>query len=128
MRTLLKQLGRGERHTFQATFERFGERRGYLGFPQRTLLFRNIIHKQTGEVVSDHLWFKDGKQFSKLQLINGCSVEFDARVGMYEKDYRRRLAEEKGEAYSSIDYQLKPVNENKKPSRIFNFHIIHIDE
>ena len=85
MRTKLKEITGKERHTFTATFTRFGWRRGYRG-TIRTLLFTDV--KMGGTVVCDHIWFTNGKGFERFNLIVNDVIQFNARVASYTKGYK----------------------------------------
>ncbi len=104
MRKALMRLN-GRRLRFTAQFERFGQKNGYKG-PEETVLLTDVC-LETGEQVTDHIWFVCGKTFDLLNLKAGCRIAFDARVGEYEKGYRGRRAEESGAAWSEIDYRLE---------------------
>ncbi len=84
-RPRLQALGNTERHTFTATFVRFGTKHGWQ-VPERTVLLSNV--KLGTETVADHLWFTCGKTWDQLDLQAGDSVQFDARVGKYQKGYQ----------------------------------------
>lgn len=83
MRKELKKLD-GQRLRFRAKVERFGEKNGYMG-TLPTILLTNVFELTSGQVVTDHLWFTRGKTW---QCEVGDIVEFDARVGSYEKGYK----------------------------------------
>ena len=85
MRTELGKVDSLTRHRFYGTFERFGEKRGYR-FMERTVLLKDI-KDENGNLLTDHLWFNYTKGFSKINLQQGCVVEFFARVDTYEKGY-----------------------------------------
>ena len=95
----------GMRRRFRGVFERFGKKVSY-GHEKTTLLFKNVEDVETGELVTDHLWFNLTKAFDALNLVSGDTVEFDARVTIYEKGYRGRRAETTGRAWSAKDYKL----------------------
>lgn len=82
----MKEMTGAERHTFTATFDRFGTAGGWNGTSRRTVLLVDV--KCGGRVVADHLWFKCGKRFDALGLKRGDEVEFKARVSSYVKGYR----------------------------------------
>ena len=86
MRQNLKQIGEQDRHTFTATFVRFGTKRGFRGREVKTILLSNV--QFFDNEVTDHLWFTCGKQFEELNLVPGDTIEFDARVSSYIKGYR----------------------------------------
>lgn len=75
----------GQRFRVTAIVERSGLKRGWQGREQQTLMLRNLVDANTGELLDDHLWFTAGKWSEGLQA--GDMIEFDARVGPYEKGY-----------------------------------------
>jgi hypothetical protein len=75
----------GRRGTFTATFKRFGSKRGFK-WPIKTVLLTNVSDN-SGKVTADHLWFTCGKQFSRLNLIEGDRVQFVGRITSYQKGY-----------------------------------------
>lgn len=103
MRKALKKLD-GKRLRFQATVERFGQKTNWHGYPESTILLKHVIQVDTGNLVADHLWFTVGKTLAALSLRPGETVEFDARVGDYEKGYRGRR--EDVFKPGGIDYKL----------------------
>lgn len=76
----------GVRATFTGTFERYGEKSGWQGRMDKTILLKDVKN-QRGEVVCDHLWFNYTKAIAKLNLAPGDIVVFDARVRQYTKGY-----------------------------------------
>jgi len=77
----------GVRETFTGTFVRFGTKKNWHGFEDKTILLNNI-KTLCGENVTDHLWFNFTKQFEKVDLKENDVVEFDARVKRYKKGYQ----------------------------------------
>ncbi|MGC9777673.1 MAG: hypothetical protein HZR80_00355 [Candidatus Heimdallarchaeota archaeon] len=76
------------RGVFSGTFKRFGEKRGYNGYPETTVLLVNIQDRD-GTIVGDHLWFNYTKGFKELgELKVGDIIQFDARVKKYYKGYQ----------------------------------------
>lgn len=86
MRKKLKTI-EGERIRFRATVEKFGKKTNFKGFPEDTILFKNVIRVDNGEEATDHIWFTVRKTIESLNLNPGDVVEFDARVGDYVKGY-----------------------------------------
>ncbi|OED34513.1 hypothetical protein AB832_07390 [Flavobacteriaceae bacterium (ex Bugula neritina AB1)] len=88
---------------FIATVERFGEKSSFRGAPKPTVLLKNVCILGTDKVVTDHLWFTKGKSWNGA--VAGCTVEFDARVGQYEKGYKGY----RDDVYNpvSLDYRLE---------------------
>lgn len=78
----------GLRKTFTGTFERFGEKINFNGFPEPTILLRDIQCKGDERIQCDHLWFNLTKGFKEACLKPGDVVVFRARVKEYWKGYR----------------------------------------
>lgn len=75
------------RSSFTGIFERFGTKKNYHGFPEKTVLLSDIKDTKNN-VVSSHCWFNFTKQFQALGDIKpGAIIEFDARVKKYNKGY-----------------------------------------
>jgi hypothetical protein len=91
-----------ERTHFSAIFERYGTKSGWKGYPERTILLKNVSNGV--RIVTDHIWFSMTKGFDALgELKQGDKVEFHARVKEYEKGYinnREEIDE------TEIDYKL----------------------
>ncbi len=100
MRKNMKTIN-GSRLRFRGVVERFGTKPNWHGFPEDTLLLRDVTRLDTGEVVCDHLWFTRGLTWAGIS--QGATVESDARVGVYEKGYvnRRQWIDER-----ELDYKL----------------------
>jgi hypothetical protein len=77
----------GERKKFRAIFSRFGKKVNYKGYSEMTVLLTQIIDVEKGTTVADHLWFGYTAGFEKINLKEGVSVEFEARVKEYAKGY-----------------------------------------
>jgi len=102
------------RKTFIGTFKRCGIKNNWHGFPEKTLLFVNILDSNK-KLVTDHIWFKNNKSFEKLgELIEGNVIQFDARVKSYIKGWHGRKAEEYGEERYEEDYKLSFPTKIKK--------------
>ena len=108
MREKLAELV-GTRCSFQGEFVRFGKKSGYKGI-LITILLKDIIDVGSDKIVTDHLWFTQGKRFEKLSLREGDIVRFDARITGYVKGYkgRRRYIDEDDLDYKPVesDYRL----------------------
>ncbi|HEX8177884.1 MAG TPA: hypothetical protein VF543_22535 [Pyrinomonadaceae bacterium] len=109
MREELKKIA-GLRSRFRGTFSRFGSAVVRFRINGRrcskevvTLVLVDVTDSR-GNLLTDHLWFKMGKQFEELELKPGDRVEFTARVDKYTK---RRRDEYDGESYLVDDYCLK---------------------
>lgn len=91
------------RSSFTGIFERFGTKINYHGFPEKTVLLKDIRNNKN-EIICDHLWFNYTKQFQSLEDIKlGDVVRFDARVKEYIKGYvnYRQFVDER-----TLDYKL----------------------
>ena len=100
MRKELKKIN-DVRATFTGTFERYGFKSGWY-MPERTVLLKDI-RNANGKIVTDHLWFNLTKGMESLgELLEGQTIQFDARVKPYIKGYAGRDAYEP----QSIDYKL----------------------
>jgi len=77
-----------ERLIFQGVFERYGIKSNWHGYPEKTILLKEIKECSTNQVVADHLWFNYTKNFQNAgNLEKGVVIEFMARVSMYKKGY-----------------------------------------
>jgi hypothetical protein len=77
-----------QRTRFRATFARMGTKPGWRGHPEQTLLLQHIVEVESGQRVTDHLWFNFTKGFRAVApLTAGDIVEFDARVKAYRKGH-----------------------------------------
>lgn len=88
MRRALKMIGSEERHTFYATFARFGTKNGYKG-PLKTVLLVDI-KDENSKIVTTHLWFNFTKGFKDQNLQPGDKIKFCGRVKPYVKGYLGR--------------------------------------
>ena len=102
MRKILAR-SKGKRLVFRGCFDHFGEKPGWRGSPEKTVLLLNVVGEY-GEPVCDHIWFNLTKQFDSLDLKHGDIVEFHARVKLYEKGYKGR----REDVYKPVerDYKL----------------------
>lgn len=90
VRQELKQI-ENQRMRFKAIFERYGKKHAYRGADITTILLREIRIFETGEQITEHLWFTQTKGFESLgELKEGDCIEFDARVTTYIKGYHGR--------------------------------------
>ncbi len=85
-RKKLKEIGMEERKRYVGTVDKFGTRKGFKGLID-TILLINIKLEGSEEIITDHLWFDLGKQFSDLNLQKGDIIAFNARVAKYKKGY-----------------------------------------
>ena len=108
MRIELKALN-GRRCRYRAEVVKFGIKHNYRDYPTQTILLTDVQFAESDIMATDHLWFTVGATLSRLMLAPGDKIEFDARVGIYEKGYinPRKYINER-----ETDYKLK------RPSRI----------
>ena len=86
MRTELKNIN-GKRGKFYGVFERYGSKTNWKGYPEDTVLLKDI-KDLNGKIVADHLWFNLTKGFEKIGEMNeGIIIAFEARVKPYTKGY-----------------------------------------
>lgn len=89
MRTALRDLD-GQRFTITATVKRYGgkltniEKLSVYSW-QETILLVDVRHAESGKLLTDHVWFKVGKTFERLNAKTGDTIQFDARVDEYHK-------------------------------------------
>lgn len=108
------QKSAGQRGDFTATFERFGKKAGFKGYPVMTLLFKDVRDK-SGKVSTEHIWFTMGKQFKELNLKPGDKIAFVARIVPYEKGYKG-YHDTFAAPLVELDYKLAfPTNVRKLP-------------
>jgi hypothetical protein len=106
MRRELEKM-EGDRLEFIGTFERLGEKKGWKGSTDITVLLKDIVVADSGQHVASHLWFNYTKGFQALGLSScspGCRIKFRARVGSYMKGYMGR----RDDVYKpvEVDYHL----------------------
>jgi len=101
----------GERLMFTGTVERFGTAKNWHGYPERTILVKDIVFTDSENFATDHLWFKVGKIISRMNLKEGDKIQFEARVSRYIKGYVnwREYIDER-----QMDYKLNRPTKFKK--------------
>lgn len=77
----------GQRKKFRAVFVKVGKKTNYKGYPEETILLKNIVDEETNKIVTDHLWFSFTKGFENIVLTEGVTIAFEARVKAYRKGY-----------------------------------------
>lgn len=82
----------GERRTFTATCRRFGKKVNFKGRSEDTILLVDVRDVETGNLITDHIWFTFSKAFEKVGIREGLTIRFDARVKSYTKGYVNRSA------------------------------------
>lgn len=110
MRELL-QAEKGQRKRFRAIFSRFGKKMNYNGYSEETVLLIDVVDAETEQVVTDHAWFSLTKGFEKLNLVEGATLEFDARIKEYRKGY---VNKKYGMNNSKTDYRLSHPTQIKR--------------
>ena len=76
------------RKRFTGTFVRFGEKKNFNGFTEKTLLIEKIKEAGTTKILTDHIWFNYTQSFADAGFLkSGDLLEFDARVKAYSKGY-----------------------------------------
>lgn len=83
-----KALGanEGERSVYTGEFVRTGTKHGFKG-DVKTVLLKDV-KDETGQIVTDHLWFNMTKGFEQANLQPGDIVEFRGKVERYIKGYK----------------------------------------
>ena len=105
MRTKLKKFD-NVRMRFKGTFERYGQKTNFKGYPEKTILLINVKDDANKQVTS-HIWFNFTKGFQALgELEQGDFIEFHARVKAYVKGYRGYREDVMMENPPSTDYKL----------------------
>lgn len=106
MRRELAKL-KGGRYAFQGVFVRFGTRSGYQ-HPLNTVLLRDIRMVDTEKIIADHIWLTEGKRLARLDLKEGETIRFEARVTPYVKGYRGYQYHDYSDEYRPMqrDYRL----------------------
>lgn len=105
MRKILGDLGSGERHTFQADFEKYGYKRYHDAsrgdLYSATIVVRNVEIMDDPDhprMMTDHLWLNLTKGFSSLGLLKqGDRIQFNGRVSQYTKGFINK---------DKVDYEL----------------------
>lgn len=91
MRTKLKAIGKETRNRYHATVGRMGIKSNeFKGFPERTILLKNVVNVDTGEVVTDHLWFTVDKttdyKLNYMTKIEVKSLDRELKAGEITSD------------------------------------------
>lgn len=115
MRKKLKQFN-GERMRFTGTVQRFGEKPAFRGPALPTVLLTNVCLYDSGQQVTEHLWFTKGKSWQAC--VTGSTVEFDARVTTYLKGYQGQR-DDVYDAPIKMDYKLE------RPTRVVVKNVDH---
>jgi len=103
----------GVRQKFIAVFERYGTKTNFKGYPQKTILLKNVSNGI--KIITDHIWFTMTKGFEALgELKQGDKLEFYARVKEYYKGYAGYKEEVQWEKPIELDYKLSHPTKIKK--------------
>lgn len=86
----------GKKIRIQAIFKRFGTKKNWNGYPEKTICLGDIRKAENKEKLTDHLWFTCGKKFDRLNLQEGDVVEFFGTISVYSKGYH----------HDSYDYKI----------------------
>ena len=106
MRKGLEKIN-GNRTRFIGIFERYGTKTNFKGYPEKTILLKNVKQSSTDHNVTDHIWFSMTKGFEALgELKQGDKLEFYARVKEYYKGYAGYKEEVQWEKPIEQDYKL----------------------
>lgn len=92
----------GARFRVTAKVKRFGTKTGFEGRIEPTILLTDLHDAETGEHLTDHLWFTRGKSWQPVK--EGDCVAFDARVDSYVKGYQGQRWDV--DRTRQIDYKL----------------------
>ena len=86
-----------------ATFSRFGTKKNFHGYLDKTVLFTNVC-RIDGMELTDHIWFALGKRMEELEKVEqGAKVKFFASIKQYRKGIDR----------NEIDYKLSNPSQFK---------------
>ena len=108
-----KTLGKneGERSIYTGEFIRTGIKHGFRG-DIKTVLLKDV-KDETGQLVTDHLWFNMTKGFEEANLQSGDIVEFRGKVEKYIKGYQGRR-EDIFDKQIEADYKLSRPTKVRK--------------
>ena len=119
MRTKLKAIGTETRDRYLANVVRCGVMYNtFANKPERTILLGNVVHIDSGNIVTDHLWMKVGKKLCDLKLKSGDTIKFNARVGTYKRFSRKHKIDYKLNRMTNIEvsYSDRELNEDELTS------------
>lgn len=106
MRTKLKEIGNKTRERYTAIIGRCGVKyNDFKGFPERTVVLKDVRLANSNKITTDHLWVTVGKTLSELDLKAGDVILFDARVGIYKKGSHFRKRDYKLNRMTKIEVQ-----------------------
>ena len=118
MRKVLKEIN-GTRIKFKGIFERYGTKTNFKGYPEKTILLKDINDGM--RMVTDHLWFSMTKGFQALgELKEGDAIYFHARVKEYHKGYAGYKEEVQWEHPIQLDYKLSHPTKIRRYDTILN--------
>lgn len=116
MRSKLREIN-NIRSKFSGTFVRYGKKT-FGVHETTTLLLRDITAVDTGQVVTDHLWFNLTTGFQAVgELTPGDIVKFEARATRYVKGYRgyRENVDKPVEVDYKLSHPTKVIRVETKP-------------
>lgn len=108
MRIELKKLS-GSRLTFTAKVGSFSTKSSY-GYIKETVCLVDVKFSD-GSFATDHTWQTLGKQIKDLNLNEGDSIKFDARITSYIKGY---VNLREGIDDRTVDYRLSNISKVMK--------------
>ena len=95
----------GARVNVTAIFSRLGAREAF-GEGKETVLLVDVRDADTGELLTDHLWFNRGRIWRNAGLIPGDTIAFSARPIEYRTGYWGPNALRRIDAPARRDYRL----------------------
>lgn len=100
-----------QRLKFTAVFGRYGSKINWNGYSETTLLLTELRYED-GSPAAAHIWLTETKGLRELgPFKQGQQLEFEARIGEYEKGYKYR-----GKALTptKVDFKLNRVTKVRK--------------
>lgn len=76
------------------------------GAHQETLVLVDLVETDGGETVADHLWMDYDDPLRRIDPKVGDTIEFDARIELYEKGYRGRDRQMRNRKPICVDFHL----------------------
>lgn len=95
----------GTTHRFRGTIADFDSYRTE-GTHQETLVLVDLVETDRGSSVADHLWMDYDAPLRRSDPKVGDTIEFDARVELYEKGYRGRDRQMRIRKPICVDFHL----------------------
>ena len=101
------QTREGQTIKVTAKFSRNGTRAAKTRSYQ-TVLLLDVRDADTGELLTDHLWFNAGNTWKKTEIGPDDTVQFEARVIEYRTGYWGPSKIRRREDPPRVDYKLTP--------------------